>query len=105
MIPTLSRRVVVCLLFALALAIPSIARADCLAPFWQLTQVAQLSASSLAAADLDGDGKPDVAGMTATAVFVLRNAGAGTFAAPVNVYSGAPQGSLVAADFNGDQRI
>lgn len=92
-------------LFVLALAIPSIARADCLAPFWQQTSVANIAATSLAAADLNGDGKPDVAGITATAAFVLRNDGAGTFAPPVNVYNGAPRGSLVAADFNGDQRI
>ena len=104
MIPTLSRRVVR-LLFALAIAIPSVARADCLAPFWQQTSVADFAATSLAAADLDRDGKPDVAGLSATAAFVLRNDGTGTFAPPVNVYSGAPRSSLVAADFNGDQRI
>jgi hypothetical protein len=72
------------------------------------------------AADLDGDGKPDLAvlGNTQTAfaggatISILKGKGDGTFAAPQTYYtnqdpsssgSGAGQGlGLVAADFNGD---
>jgi hypothetical protein len=61
----------------------------------------------LAVADLDGDGKPDVAvtivsGGASFSVDVLLNQGDGTLAAPSHNYVvGAPQG-LVLADIDGD---
>lgn len=89
-------------LLALVILTASLARAGCQAPSWQPTLLNNLAAASIVAVDLDHDGAPDVAGITATSAFVLRNDGTGTFAPPVTVYSGAPRGTIVTADFNGD---
>jgi hypothetical protein len=77
----------------------------CLAPYWEQTVLTDRAAISVVAADLDGDGKPDIAGITATGAFVLRNDGTGKFANAVDVYSATLGGSIVAGDFNGDRRI
>ncbi len=61
---------------------------------------------ALTAADLDGDGKPDlaVAAFDKT-VRVLVNLGDGTFAAPRVYAAGSPGISVAAADFDGDGKL
>jgi len=75
--------------------------------------------SSMIAGDFNGDGKTDVAilntslGYTATDVTVMPGNGDGTFAAPqtTQAYNPGPvggdvvEGSMVAADFNGDGKM
>ena len=60
--------------------------------------------SVLAAADFDGDGRPDLAvGEAATdRVFVLPNLGGGQFATPSDFPAGTDPRALAAADFDGD---
>ncbi len=60
--------------------------------------------SSVAAADLNGDGKADlaVANETSGTVSVLLNEGDGTFAPKVDYATGTSPRSLVATDLNGD---
>src|SRR5262249_49347385 len=61
------------------------------------------NALSLAAADLNGDGKPDlVVGHGAGIVSVLLGHGDGTFAPHVDYTAGAGAFSVAVADFNGD---
>jgi hypothetical protein len=64
------------------------------------------SPGGIVAADIDGDGKPDLASAnTSFDVSVLFNHGDGTFAAPARFgIMGYPQG-LAAADFDGDGLI
>ncbi|MEP7126450.1 MAG: VCBS repeat-containing protein, partial [Byssovorax sp.] len=57
--------------------------------------------NSVAAADLNGDGKTDLAVANTTNVSVLLNQGNGTFAA-INYAAGSNPTSVVAADLNGD---
>ena len=59
---------------------------------------------SVAAADLNGDGTPDlaVANQNSNAVSVLLNTGNGTFAVKVDYPTGALSYSVAAADLNGD---
>src|SRR5205814_1914064 len=59
---------------------------------------------SVAAADLNGDGKPDlaVANLGGNTVSVLLNNGNGTFAARVDYTTGSTPWSVAAADLNGD---
>jgi hypothetical protein len=59
---------------------------------------------SVVAADLNGDGIPDLAGSTSSALSVLFNQGDGTFAAPLS-YPTTLGSAVVAADLNGDGRI
>jgi FG-GAP-like repeat len=60
----------------------------------------------MVAADLNGDGKPDIAfSNTAGDVGILLNHGDGTFAAEVDVGAGPAPGSIVAADLNGDGKL
>ncbi len=58
----------------------------------------------MAAADLNGDGKPDlaIANTGANTVSVLLNDGDGTFAPKVDYPTNAQPGWVVAADLNGD---
>ncbi len=63
----------------------------------------------VAAADLDGDGKPDLAvanfgnnDPSNSSVSVLFNLGNGTFAAPINYVAVVNPTSIVASDLNGD---
>jgi ankyrin repeat protein len=62
---------------------------------------------SLAVADLDGDGKPDIAVCNERSrdVSVLWNRGDGTFLPAVNYRVGIDPVSIVAADFNSDGRL
>lgn len=94
--------------FALGLlaisAVPE-AWAGCLIPYWSQTYSTSRTADFVITPDLDGDGKPDIAGNTLTEIFVLRNDGTGHFAAPVVVYTGTIHGSIVAEDFDGDGKM
>jgi len=61
--------------------------------------------SSVCAADLDGDGLPDLAVVdmaSAARVGVLLNTGGGVFAAPVSYATGDYPQAVAAADFDGD---
>lgn len=62
---------------------------------------------AVAAADLNGDGHPDIAivDQNDNKVTVIMNNGNGTFAAPVDYNTGSGPTSIVAADFNGDLHI
>jgi hypothetical protein len=58
---------------------------------------------SIAVADLDGDGFPDIIVGTQLGLSVLMNKGDGTFIEPAAVYSlPIGGGGVIAADFNGD---
>jgi hypothetical protein len=62
--------------------------------------------AAIAAADLDGDGRTDlaVANSDANDVSLLVNHGDGTFAAPLNYGTDAVPVSIAVADLNGDGR-
>ena len=62
------------------------------------------SVGSACVADLNGDGKPDLAVVDGDSVAILKNNGGGTFAAPVNFPLGghAYPRSIIAADLDGD---
>ena len=62
---------------------------------------------SIAAADFNGDGKPDLVAtnyFTTTEVSVLLNQGDGTFAAAIAYTSGSDSYGITAADLDGDGR-
>lgn len=63
--------------------------------------------ASVAAADVTGDGKADLAVVNASAnsMSVLRNNGNGTFAAKVDYPTAVSPGKVVAADMNGDNLL
>src|SRR5689334_23243680 len=60
------------------------------------------AAGSLARADLNHDGFPDMVNAGGTDVFVLLNNGDGTFRAPVSYAAGGNVGEVRIADVNGD---
>jgi hypothetical protein len=73
----------------------------------QVSYGADKGSTSIAAADLNGDGKPDLVvanqgGPTPNDVSVLLNLGGGAFAPPVNYGLGGGAGSVAIADLNGD---
>src|SRR5438067_5883194 len=75
--------------------------------FTQTTLAAGFNAGgAIRAADVNGDGKPDliVAAQSATTAAVLLNNGAG-FAPPANLNTSAIAGDIAVADFNGDGRL
>ncbi len=65
------------------------------------------STSSVAIADLDGDGKPDLAAANPDSgiVAVLLNGGKGAFLPAINYWELPAPRAVVAADFDGDGRI
>lgn len=66
---------------------------------------AGVSPVSVAMADLNGDGKADLAVASGTGVSVLLNNGNGTFGAPASYGSGTNPFSVAAGDLNGDGKI
>jgi FG-GAP-like repeat len=75
-------------------------------PAARASYVVGLSPYALTAADLDGDGKPDLAVATSDKVVrVLVNLGDGTFAVPRIYAEGSPGTSVAAADFDGDGKL
>jgi uncharacterized protein (TIGR03437 family) len=69
-------------------------------------------ASSIIAADFNGDGKLDLAvsnfgspGVNSGGIAILLGAGDGTFGAPIAVAAGTNPLSMAAADFNGDGKL
>src|SRR4029077_14375680 len=61
--------------------------------------------SHVEGADLNGDGKADLAISNLSGLVVLFGIGDGSFSSPVTFSPGTPFGSVVAADFNGDGRV
>jgi hypothetical protein len=57
------------------------------------------------AADFNGDGRPDIAGVGGGGVRVMLNNGAGTFRAAVEYPTAKPTQDIAAGDLNGDGRI
>jgi hypothetical protein len=66
---------------------------------------AGVSPIAVAMADLNGDGKADLAVASGTGVSVLLNNGNGTFGAPASYGSGTNPFSVAAGDLNGDGKI
>ena len=69
------------------------------------TQTYPLLGNSHVAADLNGDGKLDLAGSGANSADVMLNNGDGTFRPKVNYPSAGQTQDVAAGDFNGDGRI
>ena len=61
--------------------------------------------ASMAAGDLNGDGKPDLVTASASGVSVLLNQGKGIFAAPVDYPAGSQANWVAAADLDGDGKL
>lgn len=78
--------------------------AGCLAPYWEQKSLSTRSTDHVTAADFDGDGRPDLAGLAPTAVFVAKNDGTGRFSPFADVYTGTPTGQLLSGDFNNDAK-
>jgi FG-GAP-like repeat len=63
-------------------------------------------AVSLAIGDLNGDGKPDLAGIGSDCgIAVLLNAGGGTFGPALSLFAGPSPNSLAIGDTNGDGKL
>jgi len=73
--------------------------------FIAASYLAGASPASLAMADLNGDGKADLAVASGTGVSVLLNNGNGTFGAPASYGSGTNPLSVAAGDLNGDGKL
>src|SRR5215210_3043739 len=69
------------------------------------TQTYPLLGNTHVAADLNGDGKPDLAGAGANSASVMLNNGDGTFGARVDYPAAGQTQDVAAGDFNGDGRI
>lgn len=63
-----------------------------------------LDPKSIQLADLDGDGKLDVALTTTTGAMLMLNSGTGTFGAPIDYMAGANVAGMALGDWNGDGR-
>ena len=81
------------------------ASGECLSPGWSATSVLTRSADRVLAADVNGDGKPDVIGNTAAAIFVALNDGTGAFTTATEVHGGTVAGPVVAGEFTGDTKL
>lgn len=73
----------------------------------QVSYNTDINPQSIAAADFNGDGKPDIVtgNVTANTVSVLMNNGNGTFAPTVNYTVGSTPQGATAADLNGDGNV
>ena len=69
------------------------------------TQQYPLLGNTHIAADLNGDGRPDLAGAGANAVSVMLGNGDGTFRAKTDFPVGAQAQAVAAGDFNSDGRV
>src|SRR6187549_3174046 len=69
------------------------------------TQTYPLLGNTHVAADLNGDGKPDLAGAGVNSASVMLNNGDGTFRARVDYPAAGQTQDVAAGDFNGDGRI
>ncbi|HYC58619.1 MAG TPA: Ig-like domain repeat protein [Thermoanaerobaculia bacterium] len=94
---------IVCSILVAALA--ASAHADCLVPYWSPVATLGRTAEFVTTADFDGDGKVDVAGNTATTIFITRNNGTGGLATPADVHTGTIRGSIAAAELTGDAHV
>src|SRR5215210_6839488 len=68
------------------------------------TQTYPLLGNTHVAADLNGDGKPDLAGAGANSASVMLNNGDGTFRPRVDYPAAGQTQDVAAGDFNGDGR-
>lgn len=93
------------LLFAVLLFATLSAPSECLSPGWSTASVLTRSADRVVTGDVNGDGKPDVIGHTAAAIFVALNNGSGAFTTATEVHSGAIAGPVVTGDFTGDAKL
>jgi hypothetical protein len=69
------------------------------------TQTYHILGNTHVAADLNGDGRPDLVGAGANGASVMLNNGNGTFGARVDYPAGGQTQDVAAGDFNGDGRI
>ena len=69
------------------------------------TQTYPLLGNTHIAADLNGDGRPDLAGAGANSASVMLNNGDGTFGARVDYPAAGQTQDVAAGDFNGDGKI
>src|ERR1044072_5840808 len=69
------------------------------------TQKYPLLGNTHIAADLNGDGKPDLAGAGANAVSVMLGNGDGTFRAKTDFPIGVQTQAVAAGDFNSDGKM
>ncbi|MEO8033082.1 MAG: FG-GAP-like repeat-containing protein [Acidobacteriota bacterium] len=78
--------------------------ASCLVPYFEPGSTISRGTDHLLTADLNGDGKPDIAGNTASEIFVILNDGSGQFTAATTVYTGTIAGAIITGDFDGDTK-
>lgn len=78
------------------------ARPDCRVPYFQALSSRPFLANAVAAAELNGDARPDAVLTTAGAVAVALNDGSGKLLEPVTVYTGTITGNVLARDFDGN---
>lgn len=91
-----------CVAVAVLLLAAGEASALCTA-YWSRTSKTSVAAVAFAAADFNGDGKPDLAGVTDASVLVALTTAAGQIGAPATVATGSGTfESIAAVDITGD---
>jgi hypothetical protein len=88
----------------LAICLSAAASASCLWPYWQTvaTVPAPTVVNRLVAADLNGDGTPDLVAGGSEAIYTTLNGGGGAFGAPATLATGTALGVFLVADFTAD---